>query len=714
MSIKTNTGIRLAPGRSLIADVADQGFRIGISHQIARSVIAFVVTIIAVSTSASLANPAAMSSENNEWRLLGNGHEQIFFSPLSQINDGNVNRLGLAWYADIPSRDGLVGNALVADGVVYQSGALNRVYANDVRTGKLLWAFDPQYNYSGGTMSTYLGGRINRGLALWEDKVLIATGDCRMIAVNRNTGAKVWETVSCDKTDEYTQTGAPRVGGGMVFTGNSCMDSGKVRGYVTAYDVNTGREKWRWFTVPGDPSEGYENEAMEMAAKTWGTNWRQNTHGCGQVWEVITYDPKLNLLYIGPGGVSPFSPAQRAPDAGDELFTNSIVALKADTGEYVWHYKLTPHDAWNLEPMPPMIVNLPINGQTRRVVLEAGKNGFFYVLDAKTGKFISANNFAPVNWAKGIDQKTGRPILNPEANWWEKPDGAVVYGAVVGLRNWNPMAYNPNTGLAYIPLQNVPTRVTSDPKDILGGALWEMINVDTKKWTQEGRLVAWDPLTQKARWSVQHEMPINGGVMTTAGNLVFQGTATGQLEARAANTGKLLWSGNVGGVAVAAPTTVEIDGEQIILVPSGNGGSSVTARAMPQFAVCKACRAPTRLLAFKLNGTAKLPKVNPEPPFPEPPRKPYPDALAKRGSVLYKREGCELCHGIETVSLRGSVPDLRRTPAERHNLFAEIVQGGLLKNLGMPEFGYLTEKDVQALQAYVINQAWKNYNIDRR
>ena len=682
-----------------------------VTRCIVRMSAAIFLAMACVAPFVGLARADGTASANSEWRLYGNNPDAQFYSPLKQINDRNVKQLGLAWYADIPSKDALVGNALVADGVVYQSGARNLVFANDVRTGKLLWSFDPQYSYQGGSFATYIGARINRGLALWEDKVLIATGDCRMIAIDRSSGRKAWEVTSCDKSELRMQTGAPHVGGGMVFTGNSCLDSGTVRGYVTAYDVKDGKQKWRWYTVPDDPSKPQSNAVYDMAAKTWGTDWYSKTKGCGQVWEVITYDAKLNLVYIGVAGVSPFNPEARAADAGDELFTNSIVALKADTGEYVWHYKLTPHDGWNLEPMPIIVADLPINGHAQRVVLEAAKSGFFYVLDAKTGKFLSANNFAPVNWATHVDKTSGRPVLNPEAQWWAKPEGAVVYGAIQGLRNWNPAAYSPDTKLVYLPIQIIPEHLQADPHELMGGTQWDLTGIDTRKWLREGRLTAWDPLTQKARWSVTQPNTANGGVIATAGNLVFQGTGEGKLEARAADTGKLLWAADSGGVAVAAPTTVEIDGQQILLVPTGNGASSATVRFMPQFASsCLDCRhAPTRLLAFKLGGKARLPAIEAMPPLPQPVRSPYADEQASRGSGLFKREACEVCHGLETEAINGSVPDLRRTGAARHDLFQKIVQGGLLKELGMPRFDHLTDQEVEDLHAYVVNQSWKYY-----
>ena len=653
---------------------------------------------------------AAPTVDKSEWRLYGNNADAQFFSPLKQINDGNVGKLGLAWYADIPSKSGLAANPLVADGAVYQSGAMGRVFANDVRTGRLLWSFDPQVNFDGGTLATSMGALWNRGLALWQDKVFVATGDCRMVAVDRKTGQKAWDVVSCDKSDNYMQAGAPHVGGGKVFIGNSCIDGGGRRGFVTAFDAESGKIKWRWYTVPGDPAKGYkpENKAMEMADKTWGKKWKP-TNGCGAVWDSIAYDAKLNLVYLGVGGANPWNPDDRGEAAGDELFASSIVALKADTGEYVWHYKLDTNDGWNFEAMNTVIADLPVNGKMRRVIMNAPKNGFLYVLDAKTGKFLSAKNFVSVNWASHIDPKTGRPVFLPEGRWWDKPNGAVVSPGPMGAHNVYPMAYSPITRLVYIPAYNMPTLMEKDPTTLVGGSSWDLYYQDDK-WKAFGSLVAWDPLTQKERWSVKQELPLNGGVMTTAGNLVFQGEGTGDFKAFQADTGKLLWSYKVGSASLAAPTTVEIDGEQLLLVSVGSGGSG-SSLTMVKYVSCKTCRGPTRLLAFKLGGTAKLPPQAEPAPYTQPTLAPFPAELANEGKLEYARQSCETCHGMEVESANGIPPDLLRSGVvPNFPTFDKVVRGGAFRSLGMPVFDYLTDHQLQAIQAYVINQRWMNYN----
>lgn len=658
---------------------------------------------------------SASAPRDGEWSLLGNGNDQQFFSPLNQINEKTVKSLGLAWFSDIPSQDGLVGNPLIVDGVVYQSGPLSRIYANDVRTGKLIWRFDPGVSLDGSSLAVYFGARYNRGVALWGNKVIVATADCRVLAVDRTTGKKLWDSVSCDRKQLYAITGAPRVGGGKVFIGNTCIDAGVGRGFVDALDVNTGRRVWRFYTVPAPPkAKGYENKVMEVAAKTWGSGeWWKKSQGCGSAWEAITYDPKMNLVYFGVDGPAPWNPAARSSDAGDELFTNSIVAVNADTGSYVWHYKTTPHDGWNLDAtMHIMVADLPVGGRgVRHVVMTAPKNGFFYVLDAKTGAFLSADSFAPQNWASHIDQKTGRPVPSRDAMYWKNPGGsAVVLPGPNGAHNWQPMAFSPNTGLIYIPTITMPTVLKVDPENPIGGVLMDAYYSlgGDPKWPAYGELVAWDPLTQRSRWRVRHTLPINGGVIATGGNLVFQGDAEGNFAAYRADNGERMWSANVGGTIMGAPATVEIDGQQIIVVPAGNSGSAVLGRFMAKYSSTAKARGPSRLLAFKLGGTAALP-ITPETPVSKPPRPRQPTDLARKGALLFEQSYCADCHGSHAEGAGGSVPDLRNCVAATHDRFEAIVMGGLLREEGMPMFPDLSLADTQAIHAYLINQAWEDY-----
>lgn len=675
----------------------------------------FIVPAWAAST--TQLEPGSVPS-NSEWSILGRTADAQHSSPLRQINDKTVSRLGLTWYADIPSKDGLVGNPLVSDGVVYQGGPGGNIYANELSTGKALWHFQASPVLEGSSLATFWSARHNRGVALEGDNVIIAIADCRLVAVNKKTGVKAWESVSCDRTGTYGITAAPRVGGGLVFTGNNCIDSGAERGFVEAFDAKTGAKKWRFYTMPNDPAKGQENKILEMAEKTWGTGWHDKTHGCASAWDSLTYDPKLNLLYIGTGGPAPFNPMERARDAGDELFSNSIVAVRADTGEYVWHYKVTPHDGWNFDAtMPMMVVELPIKGQKRRVVMTAPKNGFFYVLDAKSGKFISANNFTPVNWAKRIDPKTGRPVTIPDANYWERPNEATVASpGPYGAHNWQAMAYNAQTGLVYLPVIVAPTLIETDPKAKVGGISFDMYYGSSgrdPKWTSYGELVAWDPVAQKARWRVKRKVPINGGTLTTSGNLVFQGTADGHFDAYTADTGKLAWSFDVGSSVQAAPSTVEVGGEQLILIAAGNASSATTGMYMARYGSTATTRGVSRLLAFKIGGAASLPPAPLVSEFERPSRPRPAEELVRKGENRYEAGFCVDCHGLKGESAGGTVPDLRRATAQTHDEFVGIVLGGLRKEKGMPMFTELSMDEVQAIQAYLIAQSWAAYDAQQ-
>ncbi len=668
---------------------------------------------LVVSGSMTSAAYAAPNSSNTEWRLLGNGSGMQHYSPLTQINDKTVSRLSLAWVAEIASPDGLAGNPLVADDVVFQSGPQGRVYANDLRTGESLWTFDPKTKFTPNLhLSAYWSSRFNRGLALLDDKVFVASGDCQVYALDQKTGKLLWKTQSCDRTQAYGITGAPRVAPGLVFVGNNCGDSGLTRGFVDALDAGTGKHRWRFYTVPGDPAKGQDSPLMKKAEATWGTDWYSKTHGCGSVWDAMTYDDKTGLLYIGVAGPAPWSPEMRAHDAGDELFTNSIVALNARTGAYVWHFKQTPHDAWNFDStMHMMLADLPIRGETRRVVMQAPKNGFFYVLDAKTGEFISAKDYLPQNWALRIDPKTGRPEQDPAAQYWKHPEQMTIASpGPLGARNWQAMSFNPATRLVYFGAYETPTRMQPDPQSPVGGMSFDMYYGlrDDPKWKAAGYLFAWDPVKQKARWSIKQSMPMNGGTMSTGGNLVFQGQADGYFNAYAADTGKMLWSFDTKESIIAAPSTVQLDGVQYILVPIGNAASANVGTYLSRITSKPTTRGPSRLLAFRLDGKASLPpfepRVIPKPPLPRPAGE-----RASRGSKVYELNYCVDCHGLDVVSGGGAIKDLRYANAETHQQFAAIVLGGSRHDKGMPPFPWLKADDIMALQAYILDEAWNGY-----
>jgi PQQ-dependent dehydrogenase (methanol/ethanol family) len=691
---------------------------------IARSAqLAVICAAVAVS---SIAGPAQKSAADADWRLLGGDSEAQHYSPLAKINENTVQSLGLAWFADMPTLDGLVGNPLVADNVVYQSGAFATIYANDLRTGELLWQFSPMLRPGDDDVQLW-AQRFNRGLALWKDKVIVGTGDCRLIAVDRHSGKPIWDVKSCNAADKLTGiTGAPRVGGGKVFIGNACGDVGIARGFVDAFDADTGARKWRFYTVPSHVSAKNSTEIMKRAAASWGTNGLEKTKGCGSAWDAMTYDPILNLLYIGVDGPAPWNPKERAADAGDELFTTAIVAVNADTGAYVWHYTTTPHDAWNFDAtMHIMVADLNIDGIKRRVVMQAPKNGFFYVLDAKTGTLLRANNFARVNWASRIDMKTGRPVELPDAKYYDKPDGrAIVFPGPGGAHNWYAMSYNPKAGLVYIPSQEIPTLVTVVPPTEsgeqalgMGNILFDLLyGLHDPKYRDQlyGELIGWDPVANKARWRARHVLPINGGTLSTAGNLVFQGTGDGQFIAYSATEGKQLWSWQGDGSIQSAPTTVNLDGQQLILAASGNSASANLSTYSAALTSTVNTRGPSRLLAFKLGGTVKLPDSARQPPFAQPPRPRAAQELAHHGAVLFELNGCVACHGQDAIAAGGSIPDLRRITDTTHRILREIVIGGLYKPMGMPQFADMSIESLAAIEAYLTNSAWDAYEAQDR
>ena len=412
----------------------------------------------------------AAEQDTANWLLHGGTYSEQRFSSLHQITDKNVNDLGLAWYADVLSIDGLLATPIVVDGVIYLSSTFANVFAFDAETSEELWHFDPEVRLDNSIMGSW-SSRVNRGVAVWKGKVYVGTGDCRLIAIDATNGTRVWETLTCDPKQNYGITGAPRIANNKVYIGNGSSDLG-VRGYITAYNTETGKQEWRFWTVPGDPAKGFENKAMAMAAKTWsGDGWWKN--GGGAVWDAMTYDPELNQLYIGTDSALPWDANVRSPNGGDNLFLNSIIALDADSGEYRWHYQTVPADAWDYNAnMQMTLADLEINGEQRKVLMQAPKNGFFYVIDRNDGKLISANNYVTVNWAVGIDINSGRPIENPGARYYLNADGrARVFPSIWGAHNWHPMSYSPLTGLVYIPAQDMPTTYRLEKDSMLGGVL---------------------------------------------------------------------------------------------------------------------------------------------------------------------------------------------------------------------------------------------------
>ena len=578
-------------------------------------------------------SPVASNAESTDWELLGNSSEMQHHSGLNQINTETVSDLGLAWAVDLPTRDGLVGNPLISNGRIFQGGSQSQVFANDLKTGKLLWTYEPLADRSPGSfLETWLRS-INRGVALVDDLVIIGTSDCRLVAIDQATGAKRWETETCDGKENYMITGAPRVGGGKVFIGNSCADMGLNRGHVDAVDARTGEHLWRFYTVPGDPGKPQDSELYDMAAKTWGQGWYETTKGCGSVWEAMVYDPELDQLVIGTGAPAPSDPTKRGKDAGDELFTNAVVALDAETGEYRWHFSQVPGDGWNFEPaVGLMTATLPIDDKDRRVVLSVPKNGFVYLLDAKTGEFISGRNYVPVNWAKGLDE-TGRPIFDPAARYWEAADGesTIVVPSTAGAHDWTALAFDPQKNVLFIPAMTMPERYE---RTASGEYSYDYAHGSQSgtEWQAFAELVAWDPLTQSEVWRQRNALPLNGGALHTAGGLVFQGTAEGYLNAYDAASGEQLGAFPAGGAIRAAPSTVVAEGVQYIVVPAGAPSSSTASSGLTDYSSTKESRSRPRLLAYALGGDAPTPAWADPLTFRKPTVDPYPSEVAAMGA----------------------------------------------------------------------------------
>ena len=654
--------------------------------------------------------PASMAGDarSTDWVLLGNSADIQHHSGLSQINTETVSDLGIAWAIDLPTRDGLVGNPLIKNGRIFQGGSQSQVFAHDLKTGKLLWTHEPLADRPPGSfLETWLRS-INRGVALYEDLVIIGTSDCRLVAIDQATGAKRWETKTCDGKQNYMITGAPRVGGDKVFIGNSCADMGLNRGHVDAVDARTGKHLWRFYTVPGDPDKPQDSELYEMAAQTWGDGWYEKTKGCGSVWDAMVYDSELDQLIIGTGAPAPSDPTKRGKDAGDELFTNAVVALDAETGAYRWHFTQVPGDAWNYEPaVGLMTATLPIDDKDRRVVLSVPKNGFVYVLDAKTGEFISGRNYVPVNWAKGLDDETGRPIFDPAARYWEAADGesTIVVPSSAGAHDWTALAFDPQKNVLYVPAITMPEQF----ERTASGEYSYDYSLDSEgeqKWQAFGEIVAWDPVTQSEVWRQRHGLPLNGGALHTAGGLVFQGTAEGYLKAYDATSGEQLGSFAAGGAIRAAPSTVVDDGIQYIVVPAGAPSSSTASSGLTDYSSTKESRSRPRLLAFVLGGNAPTPAWAAPLTFRKPPVDRYPPAVAAMGEAIYEGAGCVACHGFGGQSVGGAAADLRvRLPA---NLaYLKAVLGGAFEPR-MPAVP-LDDTSTEALYAYLVNTAWRAY-----
>ncbi len=645
------------------------------------------------------------SASGADWPGPGRTYGEQHYSPLVQVNSGNVSNLGLVWSLDLD-----VGNSVTqpieVEGVLYFVTGTGILQAVDAVRGRRLWSYDARvWDHETDKMRSAWG---TRGVSWWNGAIYFGTLDGRLIAVDARTGKNRWSVETTQKGDGRFITGAPRVFDGKVLIGHGGADWAAVRGYVTCYDAATGRQLWRFYTVPGNPADGFEHDAMKMAAATWhGEWWKQG--GGGTVWNAMSYDPETRTVFIGTGNGAPWNQKVRSAGQGDNLFLSSIVALDADTGAYKWHYQTNPGESWDYNAAMDMeLADLVIDGKPRKVLMTAPKNGFYYVIDRTNGKLISASPFTHVTWATGIDLQTGRPNEVPGVRF-EKGSFSMSPGPV-GAHSWLPMAWSPQNRLAFIPvieMEMILYDAFDKPENWRRPPFWAnnggvMIEMDPAKSKGSSSLVAFDPLAGKVVWRVPTPTSVGGGVLATAGGLVFQGTMDSRFSAYAAATGQRLWSFDTGAPVIAPPISYSVNGRQYVTVLSGSGGSLVlVGDAFKQFPVGYREQA-RRVLTFAIGGKARLPRSVPfvlqpvsDPDF-------VSNHDAEQRGFAYYAQTCIMCHGRDVSALGGAAPDLRASPAILSgDTFHAIVREGALRQQGMPPFRDLSDEMVEDIRQYV-------------
>jgi quinohemoprotein ethanol dehydrogenase len=668
------------------------------------------------------------AGEAGNWLTHGRTYAEDRFSPLTQISIENVDELGLAWSYEMREPRGAEATPIVVDGVMYVTSAWSIVYALDAATGRELWVFDPEVPRARGASACFDVG--NRGVAVWNGRVYVGTLDGRLVALNARTGAKVWEAVTVDQSRPYTITGAPRAARGLVFIGNGGAEYG-VRGYVSAYDADTGELRWRFYTTPNPrgPDEAASDSVRDMALATWNPDagaWLESGGG-GTAWDAIVYDRDTDTLWIGAGNGSPWNREIRSPSIegrnNDNLFLSAIVGVDPDTGAYKCHYQETPGETWDYTATQPIILTtLTIEGRERRVLLHAPKNGFFYVIDRDDCSLISAGSIATQTWASGVDPATGRPIENPEARY--VAETAIVLPSPFGAHNWHPMSMSPQTGLVYVPVQEMAQDYSFDPAFVYRPGRWNTGTAHAPlpsdraaraaiRNSMRGYLLAWDPARQQEAWRVDLGSPWNGGTLATAGGLVFQGMLDGRFRAYDARTGEQLWEFDNQAATMGGPVSYEVNGVQYVASLASYG----TLFFLPVgFAVAEPPTEPVnaRVNVFRIGGAASLPArelVRLE--TPEPPRIRASAATVEHGAVVYGAF-CSVCHGAGAVS-GGVLPDLRRAASlQDAGVWRDTVNGARAEN-GMPDFGqWVNAADAEATRAYVAREAQALYERERQ
>jgi PQQ-dependent dehydrogenase (methanol/ethanol family) len=657
------------------------------------------------------------NSEPGSWLAAGRDYNEQRYSTLNQVNDTNASQLGLAWYADIDTERGQEATPVVVDGVMYLTTAWSMVKAFDIKTGAKLWEYDPQVDKAKGADACC--DVVNRGVAAWKGKVYLGALDGRLIALDGKTGKVAWETWTVPKGTHHTITGTPRIANGKVFIGNGGAEY-DIRGNIAAFDAETGKQLWTFYTVPGDPSKPYEQPILKKAAATWKGDQYWKLGGGATVWDGIVYDPKTNLIIFGTGNGLAWAQELRSPGGGDNWFVSSIVAVNADTGQYAWHYQETPGDEWDYDNCNPlMIADLKYPDGVKHVVMQASKNGFYYILDSKTGKLVSAAKYQPdTNWATHVDLKSGRPVENPAVRYSSSGKPARLAPAALGMHNWHPMAMSPDTGWIYIPTQYsagafaVKNDFVANPKGTntgIDGARGReaVCNNGNPCGNLDSYILAWDPVKEKEVWRIPNEVYGSSGILATSGNLIFSGNHKGEFAAYNATTGKRVWSTGVQARVVAAPSTYLVDGKQHVAVLVG-------ARGLPadQKRTVAVSANNSRLLVFTAGGTQTLPtEMNKIAGGPKvsinPPLSTASNETIFEGEQLYKNN-CAVCHGPEAAPGAGSIaPDLRYSGLlPIRNGWDPIVRDGQMAARGMQAFGTrLTKDETDAILAYVIKRA---------
>ena len=653
---------------------------------------------------------STVEDNSGDWLTYGRNYGEERFSPLGQITKENVGQLGLAWSLNLGTKRGIEATPLVVDGIMFLSGPWSVVYAIDTRKGKLLWTYDPQVPKEFGEKACC--DVVNRGVAMYKGNIFVGTLDGRLVSINAATGKKKWEVLTVSHDRSYTITGAPRVMDGKVMIGNSGAEFG-VRGYVTAYDAMTGKKIWRFYTVPGNPANGFEHPEMKEAAKTWNGEWWKYGGG-GTAWDAFAYDPKLKLIYVGTGNGSVWNREIRSPGGGDNLYLSSILAIHAETGKLKWHYQTTPGDSWDFTAVQQIILTqLEIKGKKREVLMQAPKNGFFYVLDRNTGELLSAEPYVYVNWASKVDMKTGRPVETPNARYIKSNEQ--IYPSPYGAHNWQPMAFNPKTKLVYIPAREQSMMYGNEQDFVYDKNYWSLgiglgvggnpanpTNMDPKFPKSFGKLIAWDPVQNKEVWSKVEKTVWNSGVLTTS-DLVFQGNAEGDFNALDARTGQVLWTKNLGTGIVAPPITYLVDGVQYVTIAVGWGGASgIANRNTEQIN-------PGTVYTFAIGKNTAMPV------FEKQAKKEYltlaveiKEAQVEKGGNLFGKY-CSACHNLDAGNPGGNIPNLTYSHPDIMGAFHQIVRDGIFLPKGMPKFkGRLSDEDISNIKGYILSSAKKN------